>query len=151
MFNLDEFLNNIRKIDKENFDKYIESVYIDFDSYITTLNKSELKSIKNDIEDLLYDLIEQDLISKNNSAVVDSFLLLIAEQLEKLNFIGAIVEILDFLQDSSTKQRLKASVLYLKVNNIREDYFINFDAILSLIADSGEDFRYKAVNSVINY
>ena len=134
-------------------DKYIERIYLEFNNYLLSLNSSELDNIKYDIEDILYDLIKYNLISENNSKIMNSFLLLLSEQFEQLHLTGAIVEILHYLPNSSVKKRLKASILYLKVNDLTKQYHENFDDILSLISQSDEDeeYRYKTINAILNF
>ena len=119
MFDFHDLSKTIKTINKNDLDKYIESIYLEFNNYLLSLNSSELDNIKYDIEDILYDLIKYNLISEHNSKIMNSFLLLLSEQFEQLHLTGAIVEILHYLPDSSVKKRLKASVLYLKINGIK--------------------------------
>ena len=153
MFDFHDLSKTIKTINKNDLDKYIESIYLEFNNYLLSLNSSELDNIKYDIEDILYDLIKYNLISENNSKIMNSFLLLLSEQFEQLHLTGAIVEILHYLPDSSVKKRLKASVLYLKINDLTKQYHENFDDILSLISQSDEDeeYRYKTINAILNF
>ena len=152
MFDFHDLSKTIKTINKNDLDKYIESIYLEFNNYLLSLNSSELDNIKYDIEKILYDLIKYNLISENNSKIMNSFLLLLSEQFEQLHLTGAIVEILHYLPDSSVKKRLKASVLYLRVNDLTKQYHENFDDILSLISQSDEDeeYRYKTINAILN-
>jgi len=153
MFNFSDLSTTIRSINKNDFDKYIESIYLDVNNYLMNLDNCKLANIKYDIEEILYDLIKFNLISEKNSKIVNSFLLLLAEQFEQLYLTGAIVEIIHYLPNSSVKQRLEASILYLKVNDLTTEYHGNFDNILLLITQSDEDeeYRYKSINAILNF
>ena len=153
MFDLTTFLHTIQNIEKNDFKKYLESIYLDFYNYLYSLDYKELKIIRYELEDLLYDLIENELISEMNANIVNALLQLLAEQFEQLHLTGTIIEIIPFLPDSSTKQRLESSILYLKVNNLNIEYHKRFNQIMSLIvlSDEDEEFRYKTDHAVIHY
>jgi len=153
MFEIDDVLRTIRNIEKNDFEKYIESIYPDFYDYLYGLDIAGLKSIRDELEDILYDMIENGLISDENTAIANALLLLLAEQFEQLHLTGAIIEILPFLQASSIKFRLEASILYLKINDLTTEYHSRFDNIVALIvkSDEEEEFRYKTISAIANY
>lgn len=153
MFDLNQLSSNIRKLNKSNLDKYIESIYVEFDTYLAKTNEVELQSIKYSLEAILYDLLKFNLVDYNNSTIVNAFLILLAEQFEKLQLTGAIVEIVQYLPNSSVKLRLEAAVLYLKVNDLTTQYHNRFTSILSLLSQSNEDetYFYKTKNALLLY
>lgn len=138
---------------QEQFSKYLESYFGEIEEYFDNLSLEEIDKSKFNIEDLLYDLEDNKLINKDNSNIVNAFLILLSQKFEQANLIGAITHVLNFLPECSVKKRLEASKIYLKVNDITKDYHSNFDRVLKLISESifEEEGNSKAVNSVINF
>lgn len=154
MFSFSEFLENIRNItDAKKFSTYIESSFEELEAFFLTLNTTQLKELKFDFEDLLYDLIDNKLIKEKNSTYVDAFLILLAEQFEQANLISAIKLIYEYLPESSLKYRLEAAMLYLRVNDISTQYHKRFVDILNLIekAKEFEECEYRIIKSTLNY
>ena len=154
MFNFKQFSLDVGKLqNQEDFSKYLESCFMDLETYFLDLTVSDLNKIKFDFEDLLYDLLDYKLVTNNNGEIINAFLILLAEQLEQANLIGAIKIIFDYLPESAVKYRLKASVLYLRVNDLSTQYHQNFHDILELILESENHngYRYRTVGSILNY
>lgn len=154
MFNFKIFSQDIGKFqNQKDFSKYLESCFMDLESYFLDLNVSDLNKIKFDFEELLYDLLDYKLVTTDNSEIINAFLILLAEQLEQANLIGAIKIIFEYLPESAVKFRLKASILYLRVNDLTIQYHQNFHNILGLILESENHngYRYRTVSSILNY
>jgi len=154
MFSFAEFLSNVRSIQNaDKFAEYVESSFSELETFFLTLSQQELNDLKFEFEDLLYDLIDNGLISKNNKTVIDAFLILLAEQIEQANLISAIKLIHNYLPEAAIKYRLEAAMLYLRVNDLSKEYHERFFTILDLIVKSEEfeEYNYKVVKSVLNY
>ena len=154
MFSFSEFLENVRTLNSsDKFAKYIESCFSELETFFLDMSAKELNNLKFDFEDLMYDLIDNKLIMENNKTIVDAFLILLAEQFEQANLINAIKLIYDYIPESAIKYRLKASMLYLKVNNLTKEYHDRFFNILDLMVKSEEfeEYHYKVIKSVLNY
>ncbi|MCD4667308.1 MAG: DUF4145 domain-containing protein [Sulfurimonas sp.] len=154
MFDLKIFSQDIGKFqNQKDFSKYLESYFMDLESYFLDLNVSDLNKIKFDFEELLYDLLDYKLVTNNNSEIINAFLILLSEQLEQANLIGAIKIIFEYLPESAVKYRLKASTLYLKINDLTTQYHNSFHNILELIleSESHNGYRYRTVSSILNY
>ena len=154
MFDLKVFTTNIRNFkNKSEFEKYLESCFMELEEYFEKLSLEEIDKLKFDFEDLLYDLEDQKLILQTNSKMINAFLILLAQKFEQAQLVGAITIILTYLPQCGVKKRLEASILYLKVNDISKDYFRNFEKILHLITDSSNDdeANYKAINFLANF
>lgn len=154
MFDFKIFSQDVGKFqNQKDFSKYLESCFMDLESYFLDLNVSDLNKIKFDFEELLYDLLDYKLVTNDNSEIINAFLILLAEQLEQANLIGAIKIIFEYLPDSAVKYRLKASILYLRVNDLTTQYHNNFHNILELILESENynGYRYRTVSSILNY
>jgi len=136
-----------------DFEIYLESNFIEIERYFLNISDDELDGIKFDIEDFLYDLFENKLIQKQNSKIINAFLILLAEKFLQSSFIGAITIITDYLPQGATKLRLEASKLYLKVNNISKDYVNRSNEILNLLENSAkaDEYNTKAIKSLFYF
>ena len=154
MFNFQKFTTDTLSYkNQEDLDKYLESCFMELEEYLESLSIEDINKIKFDIEDFLYDMEDAKLIKDENPKMINAFLLLIAQKLEQANLIGAITNILNYLPQSAIKNRLKASRLYLRVNDISKDYNKNFENIVELISSKSyeEEYRYKKVNAILNF
>ena len=153
MFDFHRFQKDCRTFSNQSdFSKYLESSFTELESYFATLEIDQLSDMRFNLENFLYDdLIENELITDDNPPRINAFLLLLSEQFERANLIGAITIINYYLPESAIKNRLEASILYLKVNDISKDYHERFSTILKLITKSDDEYEYKVVNSVLNY
>ncbi len=154
MFDFQKFTISVLNYENQkDLSKYIESCYMELEEYLEDLSATQVNQMKFDIEDLLLDMLDAKLILEENSKMINAFLLLIAQKLEQVNLIGAITLILNYLPTSAIKNRLEASRLYLKINDISKDYNENFEAIVELISSQEfeEEYRYKKVNALINF
>ena len=128
---------------QKDFDMYLESNFVEIEEYFLNITNDELDDIKFDIEDFLYDLLDNKLIQKQNSKIANAFLILLAEKFLQTSFIGAITILVEHLPKGATKFRLEAAKLYLRINDITKDYFIKSDGILSLIEESAKIDEYN--------
>lgn len=154
MFDFKKFTTDVLSYkNQEDLSKYLESCYIELEEYFEGLSLYHIDKIKFDIEDFLLDMLDAELIQKENNKMINAFLLLFAQKLEQTNLIGAITLILNYLPDSAIKNRLNASRLYLKVNNISKDYFTNFEKIVELISSVNyeEEYKHRKVNAILNF
>jgi hypothetical protein len=126
---------------------------MELEEYLENLSIEQINKMKFDIEDFLLDMLDAKLVQKTNTKMINAFLLLFAQKLEQANLIGAITEILHYLPNSAIKNRLQASRIYLRVNDISKEYHNNFDTIIELISayEYEEEYRYKSVNAVLNF
>jgi len=154
MYNLLQLQTDINSIaTKDEFLKYLESYFIEIEAYFSSLTTQTLQDIKFDIEDLLYDLLDKGFIENDNPQIVQAYLLLVAEILEKSALIGTIKVIYPYLPESATKYRIEASMIYLNVNNIQQDFHKNFSKVMELFlkADKMEDQNPKTIIGLLNY
>ena len=128
---------------QKDFDMYLESNFVEIEEYFLNITNDELDDIKFDIEDFLYDLLDNKLIQKQNSKIANAFLILLAEKFLQTSFIGAITILVEHLPKGATKFRLEAAKLYLRINDITKDYLIKSDGILSLIEESAKIDEYN--------
>lgn len=143
-YNFQKLSKDILIIDSQkDFDMYLESNFVEIEEYFLNITNDELDDIKFDIEDFLYDLLDNKLIQKQNSKIANAFLILLAEKFLQTSFIGAITILVEHLPKGATKFRLEAAKLYLRINDITKDYFIKSDGILSLIEESAKIDEYN--------
>lgn len=152
MFDFQKFSSDLKSLQTQNdFTAYLESCFIELEEYLLNISNENIQEIKFDIEDLLYDLLDDKLIQKNNSNIINAFLLLLAEKFLQTSLIGAITIIIDYLPNSAIKVRLEASKLYLRVNDISKDYVNRADKILTLLEKSSniDEYNTKAIKSFL--
>lgn len=82
---------------QKDFDMYLESNFVEIEEYFLNITNDELDDIKFDIEDFLYDLLDNKLIQKQNSKIANAFLILLAEKFLQTSFIGAITILVEHL------------------------------------------------------
>lgn len=154
MFDFKKFtIDVLHHTTQEDLSKYLESCFMEFEEHLESLSATQTNKIKFDIEDFLFEMLDAKLIKKENTKIINAFLLLIAQKLEQANLIGAITDILNYLPESAIKNRLEASRLYLRVNDISKDYHKNFERIVELISSKEyeEEYRHKKVNAILNF
>jgi hypothetical protein len=153
MFDFDKFTNQSLQCKDQNvFAKYLEGIYTDMEKYFLELSVDELNDIKFDLDDLLCDLIDIKLITTKNTNVINSFILLLAEQFERANLIGSITDIYEFIPKSALKTRLEVTKLYIRINNIQKGYHSRFDQIIKLLDSIDKEDDYdKTINTLFGY
>ena len=154
IFDFDKFSKDILTLQtQDDFTTYLESCFIEFEEYLLNISNDEVQEIKFEIEDLLYDLLDNKLIQNHNSKTINAFLLLLAEKFLQTSLIGAITIITDYLPNGATKLRLEASKLYLRVNDITQDYFNKCDKILNLFEESSkiDEYNNNAIKSFLYF
>lgn len=132
---------------------YLESCFDEIEDYLSNISNDEMRQIKFDIEEMLYDLLDSKLVQKNNPQVINAFLILLAEKLLQASLIGAITIIEGYISDESVKYRLQAAKLYLRINDISKDYFSRLDEILTLLDNSAKSDEYntKALKTLLYF
>lgn len=154
IFDFDKFSKDIASLQtQDDFSVYLESCFIELEEYLLNISNDEIQEIKFDIEDILYDLLDNKLIQNHNSKTINAFLLLLAEKFLQTSLIGAITIITDYLPNGATKLRLEASKLYLRVNDITQDYFNKCDKILNLFEESSkiDEYNNNAIKSFLYF
>lgn len=154
IFNFYKFKQDIAALKNQNdFSDYLESCFVELEEYLLHISDEEIQKVKFDFEDLLYDLLDWKLIQKQNSKIINAFLILLSEKFLQTSFIGAITIIIDYLPEGSTKTRLEASKLYLKVNDISKDYVNRCDPILTLLDRSAhiDEYHTNAIRTFLSF
>ena len=154
IFDFDKFSKDIASLHtQDDFSAYLESCFTELEEYLLNISDDEIQNIKFDIEDMLYDLLDNKLIQNHNSKTINAFLILLAEKFLQTSLIGAITIIDDYLPSGATKLRLEAAQLYLKVNDISKDYFDRCDQILNLLAESSkiDEYNNNAIKSFLYF
>lgn len=154
MFDFQQFSKNITLIKNQNdFSLYLESCFIELEDFFQNISNENIQTIKFDIEDLLYDLLDNKLIQLKNSKIINAFLILLAEKFIQTSLIGSIMIISDYVDDTSTKIRLDVVKRYLKINDISKDYFNRVDEILVSLDNSAkiDEYNTKAIKSFLYF
>lgn len=154
IFDFYKFKQDLSALKNQNdFSDYLESCFVELEEYLLNISDEEIQKVKFDFEDLLYDLLDWKLIQKQNSKIINAFLILLGEKFLQTSFIGAITIIINYLPDGSTKTRLEASKLYLKVNDITKDYIQRSDAILTLLDQSShiDEYHTNAIRTFLSF
>jgi len=154
IFDFDKFSKDILTLKtQEDFTTYLESCFIELEEYLLNISNDEIQEIKFEIEDLLYDLLDNNLVQNHNNKTINAFLILLAEKFLQTSLIGAIIIISDYLPSGATKQRLEAAKLYLRVNDITNDYFNRSDKILNLLEESSviDEYDNNAIKSFLYF
>ncbi|MGH2279452.1 hypothetical protein ACRCD7_09990 [Aliarcobacter sp. ERUVET-7] len=154
IFDFHKFSKDIMSLkSQDDFSTYLESCFIEFEEYLLNISNDEIQEIKFDIEDILYDLLDNNLIQNHNGKTINAFLILLAENFLQTSLIGAITIISDYLPSGATKLRLEAAKLYLRVNDITNDYFNRCDKILNLLEESSavDEYNNHAIKSFLYF
>ena len=154
MFDFQQFSKNITLIKNQNdFSLYLESCFIELEDFFQNISNEDIQNIKFDIEDLLYDLLDNKLVQSKNHKIINAFLILLAEKFIQTSLIGSIIIISDYIDDTSTKIRLDVAKKYLKVNDVSKDYFHRIDEILDSLDNSAkiDEYNIKAIKSFLYF
>ncbi len=154
IFNFHKFSKDIINLQtQDDFSVYLESYFIELEEYLLNISNDEIQGIKFDIEEILYDLLDNNLIQNHNSKTINAFLILLAEKFLQTSLIGAITIIVCYLPNGATQLRLEAAKLYLKVNDITNDYFDRCDKILNLLEESAtiDEYNNNAIKSFLYF
>jgi len=154
MLNFETFIQDVNKVqNQKDFSKYLESCFMDLETYFLNLSVDNLNSMKFEFEDLLYDLLDAKLVGSQNTDIINAFLILLGEQFEQANLINSIKILFEYLPESALKYRLKASIIYLNINDLTTQYHQNFHTILELILESENynGYRNRTLASILNY
>jgi hypothetical protein len=154
MFDFNKFSKNITLIKNQNdFSLYLESCFMEVEDFFQNISNEDIQNIKFNIEDLLYDLLDNKLIQSKNSKIINAFLILLAEKVIQTSLIGSIMIISDYVDDASTRIRLDAAKRYLKINDVSKDYFNRLDEILVSLDNSAkiDEYNTKAIKSFLYF
>lgn len=139
-FNLYIFSNNLEQLkNKSEFESYLESCFLELENFFDSKGTEDINDIGLDLEKILNDLQSNNFICQQNSNIVNAFLILLAQQFEKIINIKLMELVVKFLSECGIKKRIEASLLYLNQENLPKIYFENFDKIISLLSDSVKD------------
>jgi hypothetical protein len=131
---LNHDIEQLKSVD--NFVQYIDENFSKIEILFKSKTLKELKLEKFNLEDLLYIVEYNKLISKNNSPIINKFLELLFNCFEILQFKSSIKILSSYLSLTDTIYQIKANILFLNINNIKVDYHNRFDDILSLLDKS---------------
>ncbi|HDQ16280.1 MAG TPA: DUF4145 domain-containing protein [Bacteroidetes bacterium] len=154
MFNFQKFIGNVSAIKKQDeFNDYLKSSFMEIEEYLLNISDEEINKIKFDIEDLLYDLLDNKLIGNKDSKVINAFLILLAEKLIQSSLVGAITIISNYLPNGSIKLRIEAAKQYLKINNIATDYTQRCYVILNLLEEATklDEYNTNSIKSLLYF
>lgn len=153
--NLEELSNDLQKIKSaKKLKNYLSSHFILIQSAFYRMGYEELFEKKFIIQDLFIDIEERGLISIDElDDSIQAFIILFGDFFERLCFTSEIIEITKYLPECSTKKRLQAAKLFLRVNDINTDYISNFHPILKLLSEAyfEEESPFKITITLINY
>ena len=151
-FDLYLFSKDIKNIKtKIQFENYLESCFFELENFFDSKNIENIKELEFDLEKIVHDLKYNKLLNQKNSNIVNAFLILLAQQFEKINHINLMKLILPFLLDCGIKKRIEASLLYLSQENLPKLYFEIFDKIILLLSDSVNDDENNIKASFVFY
>ena len=103
MFDFKQFLVNTSSIkDQNDFSLFLELCFIELEDFFQSTSNEDIHNIKFDIEDLLYNLLDNNLIQPKNTKTINAFLILLSEELIQSSLIGSIIIISDYIEDTST-------------------------------------------------
>lgn len=149
MINFPKIKKDISSLnDKHSLREYLEDYIYDIERYFETITKRELDSIKFELQELIYDIIDRGFISIKNHILVDDFLIILGEFCQKVQLRSLTIEIIPLLSPHSPlSKRLSAQLIYLQVNDITTQYHDCFDKILSLLDSS---YQKEPLNNSID-
>jgi hypothetical protein len=148
-FDLYIFSNNVVRLkNKSGFESYLESCFLEMENFFDSKCEEDIKEISFDLEKIVYDLQSNNFICQQNSSIVNAFLILLAQQFEKIIDVKLMRLIVSFLPECGIKKRIKASLLYLNQEKLPSIYFEDFSKIISLLSDSvdEDESNFKASN-----
>ncbi|RLA08294.1 MAG: hypothetical protein DRQ51_03220 [Gammaproteobacteria bacterium] len=154
MTDIDTIKNELcSKTTIQQLEQYVGTNWLHILDYFDNISCTELEKNKQEIETMFYDLIDNELISEqHNSKFINSLLILLAEKFEFLQLKAPIKEIISYLPKTTpVLNRLKASVLYFNINDVRTGYHEIFNKVMEQIeyAQENEEFIDKTINSVV--
>jgi len=139
-----EQLNNA-----DDFIKYIDNNFFKIKFLFQSKTVKELNNEKFDLEALLFILEDNKLISKENSKIVNDFLIILFHSFEIIQFKSNIRILSSYLELTETYYQIAANIKFLNINNIQTDYHTYFDEIVSLLDKSS--LHKKATRTLLLY
>ncbi len=139
--------------DNLSLKEYLRDYIYDIEIYFKSITKSELNSIKFDLQELIYDMIDQELLSCDNDIVVDDFLLILGEFAHKAELRSLTIELLPLLPSHTPlAKRLVAQLIWLKVNKISTEYHKSFPKILELLdCTYTKEPLHKSLDAILGF
>lgn len=138
----------------QELETYLKGYLLEIQSNFQQISLEDLQKSKGDIKNICCMLIDKNLIEFQQSSInIDTFVILIAEKLERLMMSSAILQIYSYTPYSSVRYRLKAAGIYLRVNDITIEYQDNFILIMNILDESFkiEEFSIKVSHTALSY
>ncbi|MFK5976019.1 MAG: hypothetical protein QM493_05890 [Sulfurovum sp.] len=154
MINFPKLKQDISSLfDSSSLREYLDTYLYDIEIYFESITKSELNSIKFDLQELIYDMIDKELFSCDNDIVVDDFLLILGEFAHKAKLRSLTIELVPLLPPNiPLAKRLVAQLIWLKVNSISTEYHKGFNQILSLLDSTyTKEPLHKSIDALLSF
>jgi len=151
---ISDFINSVKLCEnRTDFLKFTNNNLSNIEDIFYNSNFNDLKKIKLDFSDLIYYLLEKDLIQLNDKdQSVRGFIIILGDFYDRFRLRDSINMIFDYTPSSSVKNRLKASIKYNNFNSI-EQFNGQFDQVLDLLNNSfvEDDLGYRARISLVGF
>lgn len=134
MLSIISLYHDIEQLKNVNdFNEYLNHDFENIKTFLQSKNREEIDNEKFNLENLLFVLEDNKLISKDNNVIVNEFLVLLFHCFETIQFESTIRVLLSYLKSTETNYQIQANIKFLNINNITQDYHCHFDEILSLL------------------
>jgi len=133
--------------------EYLEEYIYDIERYFETITQRELESIKFELQELIYEMIDREFISISEHILVDDFLAILGEFSHRAKLRSLTIEILPLLRpDMPLSKRLSAQLIYLQINDITSQYHRKFNQVIEILDSSyqKEPLRYS-IDALLSY
>jgi len=151
------FLKHLENINSsgtvEESKVYISKNFFDiqYSYYSSSYDYLESKTLQ--INEIFLDILEKGTLSEP-CILTNAFIELLADYFELFKCVGSLRQIENKIdKNSNLKLRIKASLLFLRVNNATTEYLKRFEEIINLLIKAQEDgdISYKSTITFINY
>ncbi len=133
--------------------EYLDDYIYDIEIYFETITPNELDIIKFELQELIYDMIDKELLSCADFLLIDDFLLILGEFAHKARLRSLTIELLPLIAPNRPlAKRLSAQLIYLKVNNTTTEYHKSFHPILLLLDSSySKEHINKSIDAILSF
>jgi len=149
-----QYLEEISKIDSlEDSIKYIHDNFLNIQHVYYSTSYVEHQQSTIQVTNYFFDFVENKLFNDDCQHII-AFIELLADFFERYKCVSPLVQIENYLSEKNPlKKRVKAALLFLKVNNANTDYLNRFDTILNLLIEAQEEgeFSFKSTITFINF
>ena len=149
-----EYLENINSFGTVEESKvYISKNFFDIQYSYYSSSFENLESQTLQINEIFLDILEKGTLSEP-CILTNAFIELLADYFELFKCVGSLRQIENKIDENSNlKKRIKASQLFLRVNDATTEYLSRFDEIIGLLKEAQEDgdISYKSTITFINY